>query len=253
MARSVRTSSLPWLPEKEAKVYQLLLVQPRMLASDIQKKSRLTTGTTYNTLEQLKKKGLIEDVKGTKKKTVQACHPSALLEFAERKEREAVRNRTTVESSLSMLESLYRLGRNKPAVRFYEGKEGIQRIYGETLACPEMMHAFVATGNIDPELDAWIDTVYVKRRVRKKIFARTIAPDTRANRQYAKKDRASLRETKLLPKKEMPLNAGIVLYGTHHVAILSLQRGHLLGVIIDSRQLYESLFAIFTFCWNRMD
>lgn len=122
------------LSEKEAKVYLTLLELGESSASDIAKGSGVNRATTYVVLDSLKEIGLVStyDQGGTTQYV--ASDPSRLQNIVEDKKEEWTQKYDELNSLLPELQSLHNAEENKPAIRFFEGEEGVLESYKEFLS-----------------------------------------------------------------------------------------------------------------------
>ena len=122
------------LSEEQALAYQSLLDKGPQRASDLAKWTGIKRGLIYKVLEQLESMGLVSKQGGLGTVAVfSPAHPSLLLSNIEKKEKEIALNKEMLMSSIGALSSKYNLIIGKPNVQFFEGKEGIIKIYEQAL------------------------------------------------------------------------------------------------------------------------
>ena len=139
----------------------------------------------------------------------------------------------------------------QPRVKFYEGVEGLKKIYNITLQDKKPIFALTAViPKIDPELMKWLREYYVKKRREQKIFAKVISPKTRIAEEYCKHDKDDYRKTLLIPKEKFPISIEINIFGGK-VALISYKENELLGVIIESREIAKSMRVFFDLSWEK--
>jgi hypothetical protein len=140
----------------------------------------------------------------------------------------------------------------KPKIRYFEGIEGIKDAYRDTLNFPDQETLAWASQEavkyFDPE---WLRNVYLPKRVESKIWQRTIAPDNPEIRSFTEKDREHLRQTRFIPKEQIPFEVEINLYGKQNIAIMSFEEK--IGLIIESKKIYNTLKSIFEMNWNSLE
>lgn len=96
----------------------------------------------------------------------------------------------------------------------------------------------------------FFDNYYIKKRIKKKIWLRAIAPNTNDMQDYFNRDKSELRQTKLVSYDMFNVEVGIILYGKSKVGIVSYDEG--MGLIIESPKIYRSLKDIFELVWRML-
>ena len=199
--------------------------------------------TAYNHLEALVKRGLFTAGRRKNGKHYQPISPEELSV-------EAHKNAEALERVLPELRSLQSVSHRRPHVRFYEGIEGIRRVYEDTLTAESEILNF-ANSQIVRMFWKEYDEEYVARRVAKGISLRGIAPNDEAGRAVQGHDRENLREIRLVSDREFNFNNEINIYDSR-VGIVSfgVAEGELFGVIIESREVAETQRQIFEMAWR---
>jgi sugar-specific transcriptional regulator TrmB len=230
------------LNSKEATVYLALLELGEGTLADLARKSRVKRTTLYDIARSLKEKGLVSVVRNGGRLRYSAEDPRM---FGERLHEQ----QTLLSGMLPELLSLANALPHKPKVRFYEGIEGIKEVYRDTLTYPDQeLLAWVtdeALTHFDP---VFLNTVYLPKRIAKKIWMRALVSDVPALSEYVGRDASSLRTTRLLDKKRFPLAIEINLYGGRNVAFMSFKEQT--GLIVESERIYSTLKSIFEQQWE---
>lgn len=226
------------LTEKEARVYLACLELGWESATRIARIARLNRVTTYDILEKLAKKSLVNIVIRKNTKYFSALEPDLLL---------AETQRHTSQLKL-ILPALKRLttGAKHPQVQFYEGVEGIKAIYADTLTSKTEILNYANSQAIRtfwPEYDE----EYVAKRVKKKIYLRGIAPLDEHGLRVQAEDTKMHREIRLVPKETCNFTNEINIYD-NKVAIASFT-DELIGMIIESSEIANTQRAIFHMAW----
>ena len=231
--------------EKEADVYLALLELGEANIEQVAKKSKVKRTTVYHVIEALKEKGYIEMAKSGKKTLFYALNPKKIGEKLEEK-------KLIFEKIMPGLLSITNDIEKKPKIRYFEGQEGIKEIYKDTLKYHNQETLVWTTEDILKYFDIdWIWDYYVNKRVKNKIWQRTIAP----NIDYAKKlkevDEKQLRKMRLCDKDKFPMYVDVTLYGGRCVGIIAFKDG--LGLIIESERIYKTLKSIFEMNWLMLE
>lgn len=117
------------LADSEIKTYLAAFEEGASTVIDLAKKTRLSRQATYSAIEDLTKRGLMSHVVHGKKKLYSAEHPRKLVTYARQRATQMQEQISDLENSIPELE--LQMGGERPVVKVYEGKEGIQAIIEE--------------------------------------------------------------------------------------------------------------------------
>ncbi len=229
--------------EKEAELYLTGLQVGSAPASEYAKSSGLNRITTYNALENLVHRGFFTFVKKMRGKWYAPVAPEYLSV-------EAHKNAQSLDRLMPELRSLQGAHYRSPRVRFFEGWEGIRRVYEDTLiAKTELLN--YANSTVVRKYWPGYDKEYVAERVRHGIYLRGIAPDDATGKRVHGEDREYLREIRLVSQKEFDFKNEIKIYDSK-VAIISFgpEERAMFGVIIESKEVAETQRQIFEMAWR---
>ena len=112
------------LKPKEAKIYLISLKIGPASVYELALKSGLKRPTVYLVVEELLKKGLVKLIRLRGRNYYQALSPKKLLKSWEN-------NLEMLQGLVPALENMVKESKSKPRVEFYEGIEGIKKIYTE--------------------------------------------------------------------------------------------------------------------------
>lgn len=230
---------------KKAEVYLACLETGKATAYAIAKRTGLRRPTVYDIADRLMKEGLVfkSVAKGTR--YYSPADPEALLERVRRQEQE-------IKAVMPELQELYNGPRVKPAIRYFEGKNGIVEMYEDSLRSlrkGDEILGYVGEdvlGNI-PEYAS----DYVRRRVEKGIRLRGIYKNTPGLQEYMSDNARQLRTVKILPPESFPQRNEINIYG-NKVAIANYG-AEMFGMLIESKEFADSQRAIFELAWKGAD
>lgn len=228
--------------ENEAKFYLASLEYGPTTILKLAKKTSLQRSTIYEFLENLIEKGLIEVVISGKRKLYKGAEPIKLKKILEKQQE-------LLDSIIPELSLLTNQGLQRPKVMFYEGFEGIKKIYEDTLDQPEGSE-FVAFTSLEDTYKVMPESYkksYLKRRANKKIFVRVIVKEDAFSKDYVGANKKEYRETIAVKKELYPLSNEINIY-QNKVGILSFG-DEKIGIIIESKQIADSMRAIFNALW----
>jgi sugar-specific transcriptional regulator TrmB len=232
------------LNEKEAKVYLALLSINRATAYSVALKSGLKKPTTYVVLEDLVKKGFVLKTPMEKKSLYIAKSPQECISIVQNRINEA-------KEILPELLAIQKKDEGKTLVSYYEGIEGIKEVYNDTLKYSGK--EFLAFGSEDVVKSLGYDWMnqFIKNRVKKNIFVRSILPTTQYfTDELLKKDPEELRSMKFVSQEESPFSIEIDIYGDSKVSLISGKEA--MGTIIESKEVYDTMKLIFELLWKKL-
>lgn len=234
------------LDSKESQLYVAGLQLGNAPASDYAKATGLNRITCYNLLEDLARKGYFTVMKKVRAKWYAPVSPEYVA-------LEARKNVQALERSLPELRSLQGSKYRKPHVRFFEGWEGVRRVYEDTLTAETTLLNFANSAVVRTFWPNY-DEEYVAERVKLGIRLKGLAPDDAAGRHVHGEDAEKLREIRLVPARDFDFQNEINIYD-HKVAICSFDSGlkgdkDVFGVIIESKEVAETQRQIFEMAWR---
>ena len=240
------------LNENEIKVYLALLELGPSLVTKIAQKAGINRTSSYDILERLVRYNLVTYASGQgSKKEYSAMPPYNLISFLERQQKEKNKQLEKLKEKLPELRMLYKID-NKPAIKFFEGSDGVKAIYQETL---KSKTEILSVGDCEEwESEDFISwgKKYNQERTRLKIKERVIIPDTKKTTDWFKKYPTSLKYTdyRILPKDKInfTFNSEINIYEDKLVIVL-LKKPNRMGIMITSKDLVKILKALFEMTW----
>jgi sugar-specific transcriptional regulator TrmB len=231
------------LEPHEAKLYLAGLKLGSAPASSYAKDTKLNRVTAYNYLEELVKRSMFTAAERGRTMHYAPVPPDQLSI-------EARKNVEALERAMPDLRSLMGSHHRAPHVRYFEGVEGVRKVYQDTLTADGELLNFANSAVVR---DFWkeYDKEYVNKRIKKGIFLKGIAPDDAMGRKVHGKDNKSLREIRLVNAKEFPIHNEINIYD-NKVAIVSFaeDEADLFGVIIESKEVAETQKQVFEMAWR---
>jgi HTH-type transcriptional regulator, sugar sensing transcriptional regulator len=227
------------LTEKEARVYLAALELGKSSVQNIAKKADINRATAYVIIDILIKKGLMSSIEESKKQFYYAEPPEKLKLLFEDQEREIIRKLDYLDKLLPELRALNNLMKEKPTVRYFEGKEGLKSIAEE-----------LSTYDNEPVRMAYsldlIQQVFSEdetKAMRKKRIEQNIKTKVLYNSKNKILKSTQDGERVRIDEKEFPITCDIALFGKDKIRIAALQ-GKIVGLIIENREIYRSLKSI---------
>ena len=238
------------LNQKEIKVYLTALDLGTQPASIIARRINIPRNTTRFLLDKLVNTGLI---KKTAKANTQLYTPEEPKNLINLLERQRVDANAEINEKISQLnevmaelESRYRPESTKPKVTFYEGDDGLVKVYEDTLTSSETIRSFASFDVMHGVLPDYFKTYY-KRRSENQIMIRSIHPNTQLAREKTKHDKKEWRDSRLISADKYSFTPEIQFYD-NKVSITSLKEK--LAIIIESREIYEAMVIAFELAWK---
>lgn len=230
------------LSKQESAVYVAALGLGVASISDIAKNAGIKRPTTYYIIDDLMSKGLVIRAPRGRRTYYEAQRPQNLLLNARRQEEGLI-------ALMPQLESIQKTARNRPNIRFFEGKSGILTIYREMFDSHQKMYALGSLENImsviTPEDNAEYFNVF--RSKGGKII--DLVEDSPEARKYLKADyRKGLGPAKFLPK-DFKFGTDMLIVG-NKVSLISYST--LVGLIIDNEQIAQTQRQTFEFMWKHL-
>jgi hypothetical protein len=240
----IQTLSYYGFSDKEAKIYLTCLELGTSIASTIARRSEINRGTTYSILEDFKRRGIISETIQNEVKYFSVLAPELLFQREEEKYQK-------MQASLPDLLAVTSKYGTRPRTQFFEGVEGIKKIFTEVLEEGKTMESpyltFVGTNKMDPRIEEYIYHEFIPLRAKIKTKTKAImSRDTSKYMEYHKK----LHNTVIVDKPLFDLGNEIVVYGQNKVAILMYDTAEMSGLIIESQTLHDGLTSLFTLIWD---
>ncbi len=235
------------LGEKEAKVYLAAMDLGPATAKQIAQKANVNRATTYVQIESLMEKGLMSSFDKGKKTFFNAESPEHLFRFIEKQKNETLQKENILKEAFVELKGVFEYSGERPKVRFFEGKEGIEAIQEEFLKNkPKSAFTFAPLDEaykvFPPE-----PTDY-RNKFSKKL------PDILMKIIYTTKEKnepaQSFKnmEKRFIPPDKFPFTTEITIYNDK--IILISWAAKLIGIIVENKDMANSLRSIFNLTWE---
>ena len=233
------------LSETEGKVYISLLELGGGFVSVIARRANIPRVNCYHTLENLAKKGLVSFITKDKGRYFSAESPQKLINTLEEKTKYA---RKLLPELLSITNALA----FKPKIKYFEGAEGIKNILEDTLTAKKELFGY---SNLKGASELFGDYIkdYALQKMVLGIKTRMICPSSEESFGYVKKYYPEnfpheLMEILFVNPREFWFEHEITIYDDK-VAVISLDKEELIGMIFESHVYARSQKAIFNLAW----
>lgn len=227
------------LSPNEAKIYLAALELGQASAQSIAQKAKIKRTTAYSVLEEMVKKDFVL-------KTEKEGHHQYLAENPKNLSERFKAHQKSFENVLPELEAIHNKREAKPKVLFFEGEEGIKRIYADTIQEKPEIILEINTSDFHKTFPG-LPKEYLKQREKNDIHARRLAPADIIWKKHQQADVEELSETKLLKDFTIPVEINIY---NNKVAFMSY--ADKIGFIIESEGIAKSMKKIYELLWNKI-
>lgn len=230
--------------EKEVVVYLALLELGKGTVAQISRKAGINRPSGYHVLASLELKELAKSSGKKPKQEYVAESPDQIEKMLAKKIKNDQIFIQEARKIIPELKSLHNIS-DRPKVSFYEGKEGLERVYEDTLSSHEEILAYASVGDIQPTLPHYFP-MYYKRRAKKGISIRAIFPESPEARERATFDKEEMRQSVVIPNNKFAFHPEINIYD-NKVMIASWREK--LGIIIESAEIADAMKKIYELAW----
>jgi sugar-specific transcriptional regulator TrmB len=236
------------LNKNEAQIYELLVNSGPLGVKPILFNTKLKRGNAYYHLDSLKAKGLVETATERGRTIFAGKNPEQLELLLAKQKAALAAAEEELSKSLPELRSVFQLATTKPGVKFYEGKEGIIRIYEYLLAQGANIDSVEDKGEMAVFIPEYVKE-FVAKRIKKNIFNRVIAP---ANNPININSPKELREVRMLPAAQFPFRMDIKIVG-NAVSLISFQKDNPIGILIENKEIADNFRILFELIWKLLE
>lgn len=238
------------LSEKQRAIFMVLLSRGAVAASQVARICALPRNTARGLLDEMVRFGIVARSKRGNVHYYQ-LEDSAGMVRALRAQQESL-NQEYERRVESIAEHEGLLARRspqgkRPKVYFYEGTDGLKKVYEDTLASKEPLRSW---GNFDANQEAMPAYFrgYYRRRAAKGLKIKSLHPDTPLARAAMRRNRAELRDAKIVPRAYR-WEPEIQVY-EDKVNIVSWNER--VGIIVESEEVAHAVKSIFDLCFNSL-
>jgi sugar-specific transcriptional regulator TrmB len=231
---------------KEAKVYITLLEYGDQSAGLISKKSNVNRATCYQILEHLKLKGVVSSYKKRDILFFHADEEDGLMNFLVNEKDKVNQKLNYLIENMEDIKALVGQLGLKPKVEFYEGLEGIKKVYLDTIKNNNKNEilAFFGKDFYTSDLKDFITNIYLPRRLKSKVKVKAVIESDI----FLDNDENELRERMSYNVKES-IEIEINIYNDK-VAFISYSNNQYIAVVIQDTKICNALRGIHELIWN---
>lgn len=231
------------LSEKQAKIYLACLELGEATIKEIADKSDVGRTSIYDIIAEMMDLGFLRQMRRGQKRKFVAANPEELKRLTKKR-------LNSLEEIFPKLLRLSHTKKNPPKVWFYEGIEGLKKVFEDTLSYPNSTMCQWSSEHLVHILGKEWVLEYVKSRALKKIFVKAIGPVSKEAIEFKEMDPEHLRQIKMVNKEKFPFEIELDIYANRVAMISGKDR---MGVIIESAPIANTLRSIFEYCWEKED
>jgi HTH-type transcriptional regulator, sugar sensing transcriptional regulator len=235
------------LKDKEAEVYLAVLSTKKSTVTDINKKSDIARTNIYQYLEALLKKGLIYKTTTKKRIHYSAEDPKKIIAFLNREQRKIEEKKNNIEKIMPELKNIFSDSLEKPAIKFYEGREGIQSIYKEIVATHKNIYSVFSAENFF-KLFTYKENheILMKLQSNGGMLYNLMEKSEETTRRLRIKEYDSFVKTKILPER-IKFKTDLLVAGDA-LALISFK--NLVGIVIEDQAIADMQRSMIKLLWK---
>ena len=200
-------------------------------------------------MKELKDKELVNAYKKSKVQFVKALHPDNMRTFVYEKKIDVELAENNLKDYYPEILSLYNTSQDSPEVQFYDGIDGLKKVYNDLLAVKEDFLLIRSVHDNDhPHLDK-IVSKQIKKQSRRKIKVRALTPLIASTKyRFTELDKTNLVERRIVPQEVFSLESQIMVYG-NRVALTAMKERVFTTLIIND-SINQSFRVMFEYMWS---
>ncbi|OHA89569.1 MAG: hypothetical protein A3C70_02315 [Candidatus Zambryskibacteria bacterium RIFCSPHIGHO2_02_FULL_43_14] len=234
------------LSDKEAAVYVALLSFDKAQVTEISEKAKIKRPTTYVILESLAKKGLVSESNIGKKTFYIAEPPEKLGLFVERQIHLLEENKKSLDIIVPQLKSIQREQGEKPAVQFFDGKEGVLSSNYNTFAEKLGEEPVYIVYSKDTVTDIFSEKEAKEMRERR--ISMGIKSKAVYNSKIGEKPSDETGDRVKIDERKYPITSDITIYGDQvKIAVFGKR---ISGISIKSKEFAETLKSLIKYIFD---
>ncbi len=240
------------LSPSAAEIYLALVELGELTVPKILAKVQISRAMIYDVLPELMAGGYVEYRKDGKTAYYKPVHPGKLLDLVNQKKRDVALLEDEMKTTINTLSGTYNLTLNKPGVRFFEGSEGVKEVLLHSIEhnAGKKIWSVSDLNGYSKHLKDWNTEIYAPRREAAKIHLQAIVPDTSEALAFLKDYRPNpFTQVLLVDHTNFPASTEMNIYDTT-VSFVTFADHASVGIIIDNKEITETLISMFRFMWK---
>ncbi len=232
------------LHPSEIRLYLFLLENGVQTVSEISKGTETLRTNCYGIVKSLLDKGLVQSLKQSGVKKYTANNPQALLRSIEDKKR------MVADDLVPELLNIFKSQKNKPIIKFYEGKEEVKEIFLQMYEAKEIF-GFTSTKKLLP----FYPKFFVEWRSelkRRGIFLKDMLTESSKDieAKQVKEELGVFFENRIVPAKFGDVASDILVWNDN-IALITLDEP-IFGTVINNPELAQTFRVMFSIMWRSL-
>ena len=240
------------LNRAQAAIFDYLLEHGEAKAGNISKETHLPRGVVYKALDELELMNLMEKQEKEKIARFRAAHPRNLEKLLEKKKNKLMQNNSLLQEIMPNLISNYNLTLNRPGVRFYEGRDGLEKILYDTLTSRSELYLMLnRQAMAEEKLFKEVNEEYKKRRPRAGVKKKILYAGSKSKNSAvpASEEYRELTKTRYLNQDSFPFKTNIHIYD-NKISFFIIKNEDVIGILIEDKNIYELNKFWFEMLWK---
>lgn len=235
------------LNEKEASVYLACLELGAASVAEVAEKSGVKRTSIYNFLENLKSHGLISEIKKNRKTLLLPEDPHALILNRQDQIKKTEEQIKSLDNLIPGLMAIYNAPGSKAKITYYEGIEGLKKLYRDTLIPNSSLYGFIDIDKCLAAMGDWIFE-YVDERLKINMDYFVIANHGLWEKNSKFDNKKQKRSIKLVNNAKFDTEIDIY---SNKISIYSFRPPYA-GVIIEDQAIHQTLKSIWKLLWDNL-
>lgn len=240
------------LTNTETKAYIGMTKLNRATPAQLADESGITRANAYHILSKMELSGLVSRVLESSKVEYKINSPDKLFELFEENENKLTESKVNLRKFIKQFTPKLNLIRAKPVIKYFQNDDDIKEAYYNFLVSTSgKTISGVVCRSDDPSFIDWMNNVYIKERIKKKLFLNLIVTDSNSADKIVSDDPKEMRHTKLIESKIFPKGTYICI-DESKVMLITINYGSKenIGIQIDHPFIAKAIKALFEMAWE---
>jgi sugar-specific transcriptional regulator TrmB len=235
-----------WLTPNQSNIYQFWLQTWSTTVTKLARISETSRVLTYNTLQELIKKGYVSCIMKWNTGWYTMATPQILSQTLHQ-------NALQFDAILPHLETITNKLSEEFNIQHFQWREGIKKLYLQIAQSKTDLKAYLGIDHIDEAVKDFLYNHYLPIRVKNGINSRSICSLTDLNEYFGDKEKVVQTDVRYIKDPAYDMDCEIILYDNNKISIASLATEELSGVLITSKRLYKSFSNLFDWIRKWLD